>query len=449
MIIGLDIGTSSVKGVLMSKEGKIQKTARGTFAYTKLENGGLEITADDFTAVCCSIIKELAEATEKPVLGICASSASGNLLVLDKNNRPVTPIFNWQDQRVATEVKEILGEIDLDELYGRVGWPFDQKTFPLALLCYVRIHTPKKLSDCGMVCMSTEYLYYKLTGRWGISPSAGTPFYLLDQRTGKYIPELLDRLDICESQLPPVMPCGKILGGVTEEGAKITGLTVGTPIVLGSFDHPSAARGVGVSKEGEMLLSCGTSWVGFVPVTDRNKAIEAKLLVDPFLSADGGNWAAMFSLPSLSERIRLYVNRYIDTSENAYHILSDLAAKSVSGANGLCICPVEEPNDDKVAGCSTEDIARAIMEGTVRLLKKKLDELAERNMKAASAVMVGGPSVDPMWHKLIEEICGVKVRVLHGAHAGAVGAAMLAGIGVGIYQDEAEADAICNGKKGD
>jgi len=444
MMIGLDIGTSSVKGVLMSKEGKVQKTAREAFVYTKLENGGLEITADDFTAVCCSVIKELAEAAEKPVQGICASSASGNLLVLDKKNRPVTPIFNWQDQRVTNEVAEILDELDLDKFYRRVGWPFDQKTFPLALLCYIKKHTPEKLTESGMVCMSTEYLYYKLTGKWGISISAGTPFYLIDQRIGTYIPELLDKLDICESQLPPVMPCGKVLGGVTEEAAALTGLTAGASVVLGSFDHPSAARGVGVLKEGEMLLSCGTSWVGFVPVADRNKAIEAKLLVDPFLSAGGGNWAAMFSLPSLSERIRLYVNRYVDTTENAYCILSDLAAKSVSGANGLCICPVDEPDDNKVAGYSKEDIARAIMEGTVRLLKEKLDDLAEQKMKAESAVMVGGPSVDPMWHRLIEEICGVKVRVLHGAHAGAVGAAMLAGIGLSLYQDEADAHAICN-----
>lgn len=446
MIIGLDIGTSSIKGVLMNKEGEVRKTVRGAFGYTKLENGGLEVTADNFTKVCCLVIRELAEAAEEPVQGVCASSASGNLLVLDKNNRPVTPIFNWQDQRVSTEVEEILNGIDLDEFYRRVGWPFDQKTFPLALLCYIRKHSPEKLKDCGMVCMSTEYLYYKLTGKWGISTSAGTPFYLLDQRTGTYITELLDKLGICESQLPPVMPCGNVLGGMTVEAAERTSLTAGTPVVLGSFDHPSAARGVGVSKEGEMLLSCGTSWVGFVPVADRNRAVDAKLLIDPFLAFKGGNWGAMFSVPSLSERIRLYVNQYIDASENAYQILSELAAKSIPGANGLCICPIEEPDDDKMTGYSKEDIARAIMEGTVRLLKEKLDGLAEQNMKAVSAVMVGGPSEDPMWAKLIEEICGISVHVIHGAYAGAVGAAMLAGIGVGIYKDEAEAHAICNRK---
>lgn len=444
-LIGLDIGTSSVKGVLMTETGEVQKTARVAFSYMKLQNGGLTIKAEEFTTVCFSALRQLAtEAKDGVIRGVCASSASGNLLVLDRQNQPMTPIINWQDRRVTIEAYEVLGEINTDAFYKRIGWGFDGKTFPLAQLCYIKKHEPEKLENCGMVCMSTEYLYYCLTQKWGISTSAGTPFYLIDQKKGTYIPELLQVLGLDESQMPPVRPCGTVLGGVTEEMSAHCGLAAGTPIVLGSFDHPSAARGVGIFHEGELLLSCGTSWVGFFPVADREKAEAAKLLIDPFLAPVGGCWGAMFSVPSVSERIWLYVSRYIDDSENAYDVLSKLAEKSAPGAGGLMISPMDVPDDAKLKGFSKEEIARAIMEGTVRLLKMRLDRLADIGIQANAAVMVGGPSEDRMWRKLIADICGISVRVIHGAHAGAVGAATLAGIGVGLYKDEADAHAIYN-----
>lgn len=446
-LIGLDIGTSSVKGILMTEDGKIKKVARGAFEYTKLENGGVEIAADDFISVCFSTIRELADAADDTICGICASSASGNLVILDKENKPVTPIYNWQDTRVTDEAREILGEMDLDAFYRQVGWAFDYKMFPLALACYVKKHNPEKIANAGKVCMSTEYLYYKLTGKWGISTSAGTPFYFIDQKTGKYIPELLDKLGITENEMPPVMPCGKSIGNVTENAAKECGLSSNVPVVLGSFDHPSAARGAGIFEEGQMLLSCGTSWVGFFPVKTREKLENAKTLIDPFLSENGGCWAGMVSVPSVSANIWQYVSTYIDDSENAFNMLSEYASKSVAGANGLTLCPTEEPCNEEILKYPKEDIARAIMEGTVKLLKEKLDSLKEVGIKTDSAVMVGGPSEDPMWISLISEMCGMKVEPAFGAHTGAVGAAILAGMGAGIYKDEKEANKLINGGK--
>ena len=439
MLIGLDIGTSSVKGILAENDGRIVKTARKGFIYTQLENGGVEISAEDYIDVCFAAIRELSAGQDK-IDGFCASSASGNLLLLDENGRPMTPVFNWQDKRVTTEAKEILGEMDTAEFYKKTGWPFSYKTMPLALLCYLKKHTPETIQNCGMVCMSTEYLYYRLTGKWGISTSAGTPFFLIDQKSGKYLPEILEKIGIDEEKVPPVMPCGKALGEVTAEAEKHSGLKEGTPVVLGSFDHPSAARGVGVLKKGEMLLSCGTSWVAFMPVNDRAKAEKAKALIDPYLSDGGGAWGAMVSASSLSERIGLYVKRYIDTSRDAYRIMGELASRYENG--GLSLSLWEEPDDRLTAGYEKGNIARAIMESAIRILKAKLSVLEEAGLKAQTAVMVGGPSENPMWRKLIWEMCGIRVTVRHGAYAGAVGAAAIAGIGIGLFQNEKEAATV-------
>lgn len=442
-LVGLDIGTSSVKGVLMTTEGEIRAKAHESFLYDRLPNGGLEVKADNFLNSCLKAVKTLVDAAEgETVCGICASSASGNLVVMDKDMKPATAVINWQDKRVTTEAHEVLGDWDNDAVYRKIGWPFGGKGMPLAQLCYIKKHQPEILENAGMVCMSTEFVYHALTGKWGISGSAATPFYLVDQVTGKYIPEFLEKLGIDESILPPVMKSGEILGYTTEEIAERVGIPAGIPVILGTFDHPSAARGVGVLEEGQLLLSCGTSWVGFFPVKSRDKIARAKTLIDPFLSDNGGCWATMVSVSSLSARISLYVTRYIDSSKNAFKMFGELAAKSSFGAGGLTINPQDEPDDERILKYPKEHIARAIMEGTVTLLKAKLDVLKAHGITADNAIMVGGPSENPMWLTVIREICGIEAKVIHGEVAGAVGAAVLAGIGVGEYKDEAHAKTI-------
>ncbi len=435
-IIGLDIGTSSVKGVLMKDTGEIEKTAHKFFEYERTENGKVQIDSEIFVNICYSAINELAK--DRDIAGICAASASGNVLILDKNNRPITPITSWQDKRVTNEAKEVLGEYNNDKLYDLIGWPFSGRALPLAQLCYIKKHNPALLKNCGMVCMSTEYLYYTLTGEWGISASAGTPFCLIDQEKERYITELLEKINIDETVLPPIMPCGTVLGVITEESSKLCGAKAGTPLILGTFDHPSAARGAGVLKEGDMLLSLGTSWVAFLPVESRDVAYKAKTLIDPFLAPKGA-WGAMVSVSSISERVKLYLNRYIDSSPQAYKVLDDLAAKSDKGENNLYIFLYDEPDDEVVLKYSKPDIARAIMEGTVRLLKNKIDALKESGITANCAKVVGGPSEGDMWIRIIEEMLDIPVSVVHGAVTGAVGAAVIAGIGVGIYKDELQA----------
>ncbi len=445
-LIGLDIGTSSIKGVLMSVDGKIKKEAHASFTY---ETAGaiVEIPAERFIASCVSAIKTLADAaSDGEICGLCSASASGNIVLIGKDGKPSTPIINWQDKRVDGEPREILGDMDLDAFYKRIGWPFGGKAFPLAQACYIKKHNPELLKNCGKLTMSTEYLYYVMTGKWGISGSAGTPFYFIDQVTGKYIPELLEALGLDESCFPPVMPCGSILGTTTEEFSSKTGIPAGIPVILGTFDHPSAARGAGVLSEGELLLSCGTSWVGFFPIRDRERIANAKMLIDPFLSPNGC-WGAMTSVASVSARIKLYVDKYIEKSNTAFDTLSLLAKKSVAGAGGLSINLFDEPNDEKILAFPKEHIARAICEGAVNLLKAKLDSLKEIGISAESAVMVGGPSENPVLVELISEMCGFPVKVTHGASAGAVGAAIMAGIGIGEYEDEYHAQSIMKGDK--
>ncbi len=437
-IIGLDIGTSSVKGIRISENGEKRTTGKEGFTYRRGENGQVEIDVEQYLAACCRLLRRLAAAEGGEIAAVCAASASGNLLILDRQGKPATPVYNWQDTRVQSEAKQILQNISAEEIYEAVGWPFDYQTFPLAQLCYLKCHSPETLKNCGKICMSTEYLYWRLSGAWGLGNSAGTPFYLLDQRTGRYHQTLLEALELQENMLPPPGKTGGIAGGVTKEGAALSGLPEGTPLVLGTFDHPSAARGAGVLQEGQMLLSCGTSWVGFYPVEDRKKAIRCQLLVDPFRAPEGC-WGAMASVPSVAERIEYYIKKYVADGKDMFEQFAAYAAESDFGAGGLEIHLLEQPKEAEIKQFPKKDIARAIMEGTVRLLKEKTDLLAQQEICAKEAVMVGGPSECPLWAEVISQMTGLTVRAAQGAYTGAMGAAIVAASAVGLYENETAA----------
>lgn len=438
-LIGLDIGTSSVKGVLMTPEGEIVQCVREKFTYLSPAFGQAEMDPKAYLDVCVRAIQYLANTAKRGrVISVAASSASGNLILLDEKDQPLTNIISWQDKRVGDEARKLFGDLERESFYRLIGWPYGFQAMPLSELSYLKVHDPERLGKAKTVAMSTEYLYHELTGKWGISLSAGVTYYLIDQEKGVYSKPLLDRLGLREDQFPPVCPAGKVLGGLTKEAALKCGLEEGTPLVLGTFDHPSAARGAGIFEEGEMLLSLGTSWVAFFPVKDREKALKTGGLVDPFMSPDG-NYGVMTSLSSLSVKLMAYAHRYLDSSDRDGKVLSELAEKGTHGANGLVIDLTEEPDDERLKAFSKTDIARALAEGTVRLLSERLDRFAEMGIPANKTVMVGGPSEDPFWKRLIEETCGLHIEDAYGAFTGAVGAAMISGVGAGVYENEAEA----------
>ena len=437
-IIGLDIGTSSIKGTLVAPDGSERYTGRSPFTYTTDENGRVDIPAKDYLDSCYSLLRELGKKLPEggEIVALSAASASGNLLLLDGEGNPAGPIFNWQDHRVTDEVAKVFGDFDTDSYYLSTGWGFTLKTFPLANLCWYKCHEPETLAACSKVCMSTEYLYFKLTGKWGIGTSAGTPFYLIDQVKGTYNEEILHKLGITLDKLPPIMKTGSVLGEITAEASAECGLPEGIPVIIGTFDHPSAARGVGVTKEGQLLLSCDTSWVGFYPINSREKLAAAKMLIDPFLSEKGGPWAGMVSLSSLSGQIESFTKAYVDNSDTWYLKLVEYAGQSEWGAGGLKIDLLADPDEAEIGKYEKKHIARAIMENVVGMLAARMSEIAEGGISCKEAVMVGGPSENPLWSEMIAEKTGMDVRVMHGSYAGSIGAAVLAGTAVGLYPDE-------------
>jgi len=281
--------------------------------------------------------------------------------------------------------------------------------------------------------MNTDWVLFKLTGKWVMDYSTATTFHLQEQTVHTYYGPFLERLNIPVEKLSKLMPMGRSIGYLTKQAMQDTGLSQDTQVVTGSFDHPSAARGVGVLEPGQLLLSCGTSWVGFFPEHDRQKIIRAELLCDPFLSATNGSWGAFFGIPYIGRNIDWYIDNLIAPGDDdKYSVFNSLAAEAPAGANGLVINLSEPP---RVINAEKRNICRAIMENAARLLKERLDQLQRQGMRFADAIIVGGPSKSSLWPDIIEDISGLKLKI-GSVYSGAKGAAILAGIGVGLYRDE-------------
>ena len=433
--IGLDMGTSAVKGALVSEAGKTIATTQGEFRYTTDKNAKL-LDPASFISTCIrvvnTLVKELKEGDR--VAAICPCCASGNLVFIGNNDEPITPIIGWQSRLEAEDSARYLSEKERDELYHTIGWrPGDG--FPLPYLLGINDKRRDLIDNAKMVAMSAEYFNFVLTGKWGIGHSMGTPSMLMDQEKGTYNMPLLERLSIKESQLPPIYDKGTVVGYVTENAAKRVKLPVGTPVVLGSFDHPSCATGAGVFNSGEMLLSCGTSWVEFFPMPSRAAAIATGKLVDRYM-LDGSPYCVMISVESISNKINgLRRSLLGDISHKEF---DSLAESSPRLANGLRF-KFDDGDLELARGFGKEDIARAIIESGAAILKENLAYAEKNGLRADKIAMVGGMTNSATCVRIIAETLGRDIRVVNGVSAGAIGAAMLAGIGAGIFKNERDA----------
>jgi sugar (pentulose or hexulose) kinase len=425
--IGIDLGTSSVKAVLLDEQGRMAAKTRlpVELADSVLPDGAgyVGIDPEKLWQTVCGAISSLArKADGGKVEALSIVSASGNTLLCDEQGKPLINAFSWTNAPMKREFEQVFGDFDVKKIPQISGWPFFY-TFPLAHLSFIKVHAPRLLKSAAKVCTATEYIICKLSGKWATDFSTATPFYLANQRGRKYHAPYLNALGLTEGQLPALLPSGTRIGEVADEAASSGGLFEDTAVVLGSFDHPGAAIGCGVAKEGKLLISCGTSWVCFFPCADRDMILSEGLLCDPFLSPYGP-WGAMFSLPQVGRTIDSYIHKYIAQGRDCFKEFGEYAASS-AGTGGLKISldGVTEIDTDKF---SKQNIAAAIAQAPALALSSRLDEFKRRGIFFKSAVMAGGPSEIPAFVEAMREATGLDVEVKYGAYSGAAGAAVMA-----------------------
>lgn len=451
LLLGFDIGTTALKGVLCSPERGIIAEAKRSTEQLRPQPGFVEFSSVGCYELLCDAIRELVtHAPADSAIGALAlSGATGNTVLLDNSGEPLGNAISWMDGRVGDRWPELLPGLDADEVYRVVGWPFGGG-FPLGHLGWLRKNLPERYARADRHVMNITYLTHRLSGRYACDPSTATTFYLQNQVAQAWHQPYVDMLGLDAARMPEILPSGSSLGPLTATACRDTGLSPGTELVLGSFDHPSAARGVGISRPGQLLLSCGTSWVGFYPMTTRENALAQRLLIDPFLHPDGP-WGPLFALTSMGVAIDALLDSLVfEDGPRDFVRLNEAAASAAPGSDGLMLNPrdphvVENARLSSVIGdFGREQRSRAIMEGAAYEMRRRILQLEAAGVPARDITMVGGPSESPVWTQIMADICGLPIRLTNGQVAGALGAAIMAGIGVDLFDDAATGyDVLC------
>ena len=387
--IGLDLGTGAIKGVCWDQKKGILHKISEAVSINRPAPDHAELDPLQYKDQILRIINALADAAEEPVSGISFAAASGNTLLCTLEGEALTPVISWLDKRLKDwQVPELW------QVRKTTGWPAIS-TFPLMHLEYFRRTKPGLLKD-AIIAMNNDYLTWHLCGKHILDNSNAAPFYCWDQENNVPAP-YLGYYGITPEQLPQILPTGTTGGTLKKEFCQ-GHLTPETRIVAGSFDHPAGARAVNVLEPGSMLLSCGTSWVGFYPCRSRRDVPE-KELCDTFRSGSGGCWGAMFSVAAVGLEIENFICQRFGRNSRRYEMFNDEALQG------------ETPSKQK-------------MLEVIRRFKERFDQ----HSGISRVVLSGGPSEGRAWHKFLEKELGLPVEVSpYHSYTGAVGAAMIAG----------------------
>ncbi len=387
--IGLDLGTSAVKGVCWSPEKGILKKISERIDLQHPAENHTELDAGRYFQQIWRIICELSQAADEPIAGIAFAAASGNTLLCSSDGEPLTPIISWLDNRMPDFMPPAEWQVRETS-----GWP-PLSMFTLMHLEYFKRFQPD-LMQKSTVAMNNDFVLWKLCGKHLLDSSNATPFYLWNQSRNRWA-DYLSYYELKESQLPEIVPTGTVAGKLKTEFIQ-GNLTAKTTLVTGSFDHPAAARAVNVLTPGNMLLSCGTSWVGFYPVKQREDVPDNELC-DIFQAANGGCWGAMFSLAQVGLEVEEFVVQRYGNITQRYELF----------------------NEEALAGSNA---AENMMKSVIMRFKEKFDQHC--NMQ--KIVICGGPSEGKAWRYYLEKYLNVAVENSpYASYTGAVGAAKIAG----------------------
>ena len=373
------------------------------------------------------------------------------LVLVDKDYKVIRNSIIWCDQRTEKECEEITNTIGKERLIQITGNPA-LTGFTLSKLLWIRNNEPENYKKIYKILLPKDYIRFKLTNVFATEVSDASGMQMLDINKRDWSDELLKDLNIDKSILADVYESVVVSGKVTEEAAKLTNLSVGTPVVGGAGDQAAGAIGSGIVKEGVISTVMGTSGVVFAS-TDSPK-FDKYGRVHTLCHAVPGKWHVMGVTQgaglSLNWFKRTFCQKEIEESEklgrDIYDLLTEKAAKSEPGANGVIYLPYlmgeRTPHlDPNVKGGffgvslinNHDDFIRSILEGVSFSLKNCLDIIEDMNVKVEDIRVSGGGAESEIWRQILSDILEYPLSTVKASEGPALGVAILAGVGAGVY----------------
>lgn len=462
--IGIDVGTSSTKSVIFNEKGDVIYSASREYPLYQPKNGYAEQDPSDWYNASVSTIKEIISesgVSADDIVGIGLSGQMHGLVMLDENNEVIRRSIIWCDQRTAKECEEITEKVGAERLIEITANPA-LTGFTASKILWVRNNEPENYKKCKHILLPKDYVRFKLTGVYATEVSDASGMQLLDVPNRCWSDEVLEKLDIDKSMLAKVYESPEITGYITEEMAALTGLKAGTPVVGGAGDNAAAAVGTGVVADGKAFTTIGTSGVVFAHTSDIS--IDPKGRVHTFCCAVPGCWHIMGVTQGAGLSLKWYKDNFCQDESNTaklldksvYYLLDKEAESVPIGSERLIYLPYlmgeRTPHLDPDArgvffGLSAmhtkKHMLRSIMEGVAFSLRDCAEICSEMGTEINDMMACGGGGSSPLWREMLADLYKCPVKTVTCQEGPALGVAILAFVGAGVYSTVQEAcDAI-------
>lgn len=459
-LIGVDIGTSGTKTVLFNDRGEVIGSSLKEYDIIQKKVGWAEQDPESWWQATRASLKEMVEKTQVDVTKIKGIGLSGQmhgLVLLDKAGNVIRDAIIWCDNRTTEEAKQIeriIGRERLVEITGNVAIP----AFTLAKLLWVKNNEPELYAKIDKVLLPKDYIRYKLTGVYMTEVSDASGMQMLDIQTRDWSQELLDKLEIDANFLAKVVESHDITGYILDEVAKDTGLSTQTAVVGGAGDQAAGAIGNGIVASGDVSATIGSSGVVFAYTDSVVKDTEGR--IQTFCHAIPGVWHVMGVTQGAGLSLKWYRDTFCKEEKllaeekgcDVYEILTDQARTVGAGSDGLIYLPYlmgeRTPHMDPYASGvffgirGTHDKAhmvKAIMEGVGYSLLDCFELIKASDIPITSIKMSGGGGKSDVWRQIHADLFNTDVSTINVSEGPALGVAILAGVGTGVYKDEKEA----------
>lgn len=459
-LLGIDIGTGGTKTVLFTDTGEMVDSAISEYPLYQPQNGWAEQMPEDWWNAVVATIKQVLlskKIDSSDIKGIGLSGQMHGLVMLDNEGKVLRPSIIWCDQRTARECEEITAKVGAKRLVEITGNPA-LTGFTASKILWVRNNEPEIYKKCRHILLPKDYIRYKLTGDFATEVSDASGMQLLDLKERSWSEEILTKLEIPSKWLGRVYESPEITGYITDEIAITTGLTKGTPVVGGAGDNAAAAVGTGVVTDGKAFTTIGTSGVVFAH-TDRMK-VDQKGRVHTFCCAVPGAWHIMGVTQAAGLSLKWFRDNFckeeIDLAKkmdvDPYIIMTEEAESIPLGAENLYYLPylIGERTPHLDPDCrgafiglsamhTRSHLIRAVMEGVAYSLKDCQEILVEMGVAVDDMTVTGGGGRSSLWRQMLADLYECPVKTITSQEGPALGAAILAAVGVGIYASVAEA----------
>ena len=465
-VIGIDIGTSGTKTVLFDRNGKVIASATVEYPLYQPQNGYAEQDPADWYNASISTAKTVIEksgVSNEDIVGVGLSGQMHGLVMLDENNNVIRRSIIWCDQRTAKECEEITEKVGAKRLIEITANPA-LTGFTASKILWVRNNEPENYAKCRHILLPKDYVRFMLTGEYATEVSDASGMQLLDIPNRCWSDEVLEKLDIDKSLLAKVYESPDITGCITKEAAALTGLKEGTPVVGGAGDNAAAAVGTGVVVDGKAFTTIGTSGVVFAHTSEIS--IDPKGRVHTFCCAVPGCWHVMGVTQGAGLSLKWFRDNFCQAEKDTakgmgvdeYYLMDKEAETVPIGANRLLYLPYlmgeRTPHLDPDArgmffGLSAmhtkKDMLRAVMEGVAYSLRDCMEICREMGINVSDMMACGGGGTSPLWRQMLADLYACPVKTSASKEGPALGVAILAMVGAGLYKSVPDACAAIIG----